>query len=143
MESEIMNQVLENTKRLALSTSLANLADVKIVNFVWYPDQPGIFYFGAAKNSAAIAVYEQHPDTALTTIPNNEVVGAPFIRSHHVAIERSKKTMAELLPRYLELIPDYQTVWTEMGESLVPFELKMPSAVVDSGLGNAKQTVKF
>ncbi|MCY9805975.1 pyridoxamine 5'-phosphate oxidase [Lentilactobacillus senioris] len=142
METEMMNQALQAADRLALSTSLANLADVKIVNFVWYPERPGVLYFAALKNSAAIAVYEQHPDAALVTIPRDETLQGLFVRSHHVNIEHAAQTMPELLPRYLELIPGYQKIWDALGESLVAFEIKLPSAVVTSALGN-KQTFKF
>lgn len=142
METEIMNQALQAADRLALSTSLANLADVKIVNFVWYPDQPGVLYFAALKNSAATAVYEQHPDAALVTIPRDETAQSLFVRSHHVNIEHATKPMAELLPRYLELNPGYQKIWDALGESLGAFEINMPSAVVATALGN-KQTFQF
>lgn len=142
METELMNRALQAADRLALSTSLANLADVKIVNFVWYQDQPGVLYFAAKKNSAAIAVYEQHPDAALVTIPRNEIEHCPSFRSHHVNIDHATQSMLDLLPRYLELIPGYQKIWDASGESLEAFEIKMSSAVVNNDLGS-KQTYRF
>lgn len=143
METEIMNQVLQTTDRLALSTSLANLADVKIVNFVWDPEQPGVLYFSSVQNSAATAVYDQHPDAAIITIPHDGTPGNPFVRSHHVQIVKSTKTMADLLPRYLETVSGYQAMWDAIGPTLVVYEIHMPSAVVDPGLGAVKKTLNF
>jgi len=143
MDLTILQHVIAMTNKIALSTALDNQADVKIVNFVWYPEQPDTLFFSSVKNSAALETYAQQPDVALISVPNDGSVGNPYIRAQHVQLKRSEKTMADLLPRYLETVPNYQTVWDLIGPKLVVFELKLKELYVDSGLGQDKGTFHF
>lgn len=143
MDLTILQHVIAMTNKIALSTALDNQADVKIVNFVWYPEQPDTLFFSSVKNSAALETYAQQPDVALISVPNDGSVGNPYIRAQHVQLKRSEKTMADLLPRYLETVPNYQTVWDLIGPKLVVFELKLKELYVDPGLGQDKGTFHF
>lgn len=143
MDITLLKQVAQTTNKIALSTSLDNQADVKIVNFVWFEDQPDTLFFSSVKTSAALKIYDQQPDVALITVPNDGTPGNPYLRAQHVTLQRSEKTMADLLPRYLETVPHYQQVWDAIGTSLVVFELKLTDVYVDAGLGQAKETLHF
>ncbi|BDZ29600.1 pyridoxamine 5'-phosphate oxidase [Lactiplantibacillus sp. WILCCON 0030] len=143
MDLTTLQHVVTMTNKIALSTALDNQADVKIVNFVWYPAQPATLYFSSVKDSAALTTYAQNPDVAFISVPNDTAVGNPYIRAQHVKLERSEKTMAELLPRYLETVPNYQKVWDLIGPKLVVFELKLKDLYVDPGLGQNKGTMHF
>nr|WP_237770808.1 hypothetical protein [Lactiplantibacillus plantarum] len=51
--------------------------------------------------------------------------------------------MTDLLPQYLETVPNYQQVWDAIGSTLVVFELKLTDLFVDAGVGGEKQTLTF
>lgn len=143
MDLTLFKEVKATTNKIALSTVLDNQADVKIVNFVWDETQPDTLFFSSVKTSEAIASYDQHPDVALITIPNDGTPGNPFLRARHVQIKRSTKTMTELLPLYLKTVPHYQQVWDAIGPTLVVFELKLGDVKVDPGLGRSKEILQF
>ncbi|RRK10945.1 pyridoxamine 5'-phosphate oxidase [Lactiplantibacillus garii] len=143
MDISLLKQVAGTSNKIALSTALNGEADVKIVNFVWYEDRPDTLYFSSVKTSAALKVYDQNPDVAFITVPNDGTPGNPYLRAQHVTLQRSEKTMTDLLPRYLETIPNYQQVWDAIGATLVVFELKVTDLFVDGGLGQAKETLNF
>lgn len=143
MKLETLQQVIATTNKIALGTALDGQADVKIVNFVWFPESPDTLFFSSVKDSAALTTYAQQPDVALISVPNDGTVGNPYIRAQHVQLVRSDKTMTELLPRYLETVPNYQKVWELIGPKLVVFELRLKEVYVDPGLGQAKGTLHF
>lgn len=143
MDLALLKQVAQTTNKIALSTAVDSEADVKIVNFVWYADQPDTLYFSSVKTSPALKVYDQNPDIAFITIPNDGTPGNPYLRAQHVKLQRSTKTMDELLSQYLKTIPNYQQVWDAIGSTLVVFELKLSTLFVDAGVGGEKQTLQF
>ncbi|MCW6147329.1 pyridoxamine 5'-phosphate oxidase [Lactiplantibacillus plantarum] len=146
MDISLLKQVVQSTNKIALSTAVNNEADVKIVkivNFVWYEAQPDTLYFSSVKTSPALKVYDQNPDIAFITIPNDGTAGNPYLRAQHVKLQRSTKTMTDLLPQYLETVPNYQQVWDAIGSTLVVFELKLTDLFVDAGVGGEKQTLTF
>ena len=143
MDITLLKQVASTSNKIALSTALNNEADVKIVNFVWYEDRPDTLYFSSVKTSAALKTDDQQPDVAFITVPNDGTPNNPYLRAQHVQLRRSEKTMADLLPRYLETIPNYQQVWDAIGATLVVFELKLTDVFVDGGVGQKKETLHF
>lgn len=143
MDISLLKQVAATSNKIALSTAVNGEANVKIVNFVWYEEQPDTLFFSSVKTSAGIKVYDQNPDVAFITVPNDGTPGNPYLRAQHVHLTRSDKTMADLLPRYLETIPNYQQVWDAIGSTLVVFELKVTDLFVDAGLGQPKTTLTF
>ncbi|MFC6164834.1 pyridoxamine 5'-phosphate oxidase [Lactiplantibacillus dongliensis] len=136
-------QVKATTNKIALSTAVNNEADVKIVNIVWREEQPNTLYFSSVKDSPALAVYDQDPDVAFITVPNDGTAGNPYMRAQHVQLKRSTLTMQDLLPLYLDTVPNYQKVWDMIGSKLVVFELKLKDVFVDPGLGQGKGTLRF
>jgi len=136
-------QVKATTNKIALSTAVNNEADVKIVNIVWREEQPDTLYFSSVKDSPALAVYDQNPDVAFITVPNDGTAGNPYMRAQHVQLKRSTLTMQTLLPLYLDTVPNYQKVWDMIGPKLVVFELKLKDVFVDPGLGQGKGTLYF
>lgn len=143
MDLTLFKEVKATTNKIALSTALDNQADVKIVNFVWDEQQPDTLFFSSVKTSEAIASYDQQPDVALITIPNDGTPGNPFLRARHVKLTRSTRTMDDLLPLYLKTVPHYQQVWDAIGSTLVVFELKLGDVKVDPGLGRSKEILQF
>ncbi len=141
---ELLQKIYATADKMALSTSLDGVADVKVINFVWFEDQPDTLYFSSVRGSNALTIYAQHADAAFITIPHESHTNNPFVRAHHVTVTPSAKTMADdLLPRYLELVPNYQRVWDAIGPQLVAYEIKLHDVHVDAGLGERKVDLTF
>ncbi|WP_420848348.1 hypothetical protein [Pediococcus stilesii] len=51
--------------------------------------------------------------------------------------------MPELLPLYLQTVPNYQQVWDAIGPTLTVFELIPEQIYVDAGLGQKKEILQF
>lgn len=140
---QIMQQVLATADKIALSTALNNQAAAKIVNFVYFDDQPDRLYFSSVKSATALDTYTQ-ADCALITIPADGTPGNPYVRAEHVTISPSTKSMAnELLPRYLETVPNYQAVWEAIGSTLVPYQIQLHEVLVDPGIGTKHFSLSF
>ncbi|GEK28968.1 pyridoxamine 5'-phosphate oxidase family protein [Furfurilactobacillus siliginis] len=139
----LLQQVYSSADKLALATSLNGTADVKILNFVWFKDEPDTLYFSSVKGTNAAAIYANNPDAALITVPQDDTPNNPYVRAHHITITPSTKTMAELLPRYLELVPNYQHTWDAIGDSLVVYKITLHDVHVDAGLGQEKIDLTF
>ncbi|WP_338232413.1 pyridoxamine 5'-phosphate oxidase [Companilactobacillus muriivasis] len=143
MNISILKNVTKTTNKMALSLSVDNKVNVKIVNFVWFEEQPDTLFFSSVKDTAGTLEYDQAQSVAFTSIPNSDMIGNPYIRSQNVTIKHSNKTMEDLLPKYLDSVPNYQKVWDMIGPKLQVFELKLKDVYVDPGLGREKLTVQF
>lgn len=143
MNISLLKEVTRTTNKMALSLSVDNLANVKIVNFVWFEDQPDTLFFSSVKGAKGTVGYDKVQSAAFTSIPNSDMIGNPYIRSQNVTIKHSKKTMEDLLPKYLDSVPNYQKVWDLIGPKLEVFELKLDDVYIDPGLGREKQTLYF
>ncbi|MFC6175764.1 pyridoxamine 5'-phosphate oxidase [Companilactobacillus huachuanensis] len=143
MNISLLKDVTRTTNKMALSLSIDNRANVKIVNFVWFENQPDTLFFSSVKGAVGTLEYDQAQSIAFTSIPNSDMIGNPYIRSQNATIKHSNKTMEDLLPKYLDSVPNYQKVWDMIGPKLEVFELKLGDVYVDPGLGREKITLKF
>lgn len=143
MDLTLMKEIIQKTNKLALSTSYNDQADVRIVNFVSQEETPGKLYFSSVKTGPALKVYAKNPDVAFITIPDDGASGNPYLKATHVKIKKSPKTTPELLPLYLQTVPNYQQVWDAIGPTLTVFELISEQIYVDAGLGQKKETLQF
>ncbi|WP_125568674.1 pyridoxamine 5'-phosphate oxidase [Companilactobacillus insicii] len=143
MNISLLKEVIKTTNKMALNLSVDNIANVKIVNFVWLQDQPDTLLFSSVKGTAGTAEYDKAQSVAFISIPNSDMIGNPYIRSQNVSIQHSNKTMKELLPKYLETVPNYQKVWDLIGPKLQVFELKLDDVYIDPGLDREKITLTF
>ncbi|HAT54022.1 MAG TPA: pyridoxamine 5'-phosphate oxidase, partial [Lactobacillus sp.] len=48
---ELLQKIYATADKMALSTSLDGVADVKVINFVWFEDQPDTLYFSSVRGS--------------------------------------------------------------------------------------------
>lgn len=87
---EKMQQILATSDKLALSTASNNQATVKIVNFVWFNEEPSRLYFSSVQNATGVKTY-QEADCAIITIPHDNVPRNPYLRAEHVAIMPADK----------------------------------------------------
>lgn len=143
MNISLLKDVTRTTNKIALSTSVDNISNVKIVNFIWLEEQPNTLFFSSVVGTPCITEYEKAQSVSFISIPNSDMIGNPYIRSQNASIQKSDKTMIELLPKYLETVPNYQKVWDLIGPKLEVFELQLDDVYIDPGLDKEKVTLSF
>lgn len=140
---QLLQEVYKTSDKMAISTALNGHADVRIINYVWFPNEPNKLYFSSVKGTPALQLYKDGADIAFITVPHDGTPFNPFVRVKGVKAIPSSKTMTELLPRYLELVADYQKTWDAIGSSLVVYELNLKDVHVDAGIGQEKIDIHF
>lgn len=140
---QLLQQVYTTADKMAISTALNGQADVRIINFVWFPNEPNKLYFSSVKGTTALKLYQAGADIAFITVPKDGTPFNPFVRAKGVKAIPSSKTMTDLLPRYLELVPNYQKTWDAIGPSLVVYEIDLQDIYVDAGIGQEKIDIHF
>lgn len=140
---QLLQKVYATADKMAISTALNERADVRIINFVWFPNEPEKLYFSSVQGTPALKLYRDGADIAFITIPHDGTPYNPFVRAKGIKAVPSSKTMADLLPRYLELVPNYQKTWDAIGSSLVVYEINLQNVHVDAGIGQEKIDIQF
>jgi len=140
---KLLQQVFSTSDKMAISTSLNGQADVRIINYVWFVDEPNKLYFSSVRGTTALKLYQAGADIAFITIPHDGTPYNPFVRAKGVKATPSDKTMSDLLPRYLELVPGYQKTWDAIGSSLVVYEINLQQVHVDAGINQEKIDLQF
>jgi len=140
---QLLQKIYGTADKMAISTSLNNQADVRIINYVWFANEPNKLYFSSVRGTNSLKLYQAGADIAFITIPHDGTPYNPFIRAKGVKAVPSDKTMSELLPRYLELVPGYQKTWDAIGSSLVVYEIILKNVHIDAGIGQEKIDLYF
>jgi len=140
---QLLQHVFSTSDKMAISTSLNGKADVRIINYVWFVDEPSKLYFSSIRGTNSLKLYQAGADIAFITVPHDDTPYNPFVRAAGVKAVPSNKTMTELLPRYLELVPNYQKTWDAIGPSLVVYEINLHHVHVDAGINQEKIDIKF
>ena len=140
---QLLQNVYKTADKMAISTALNGHADVRIINYVWFPNEPDKIYFSSVKDTPAFKLYEDGADIAFMTVPHDGTPYNPFVRAKGIKAIPSSKTMKDLLPRYLELVPDYQKTWDAIGPTLVVYEIHLQTVHVDAGIGQEKIDIHF
>lgn len=140
---QLLQKIYKTSDKIAISTALNGQADVRIVNYIWFPDTPNKLYFSSVKGTTALKLYQDGADIAFITIPHDDTPYNPFVRAKGVKAVPSSKNMIDLLPRYLELIPNYQNTWDAIGPSLQVYEIILQNIHVDAGIGQEKIDISF
>lgn len=140
---QLLQQVLSTGDKLAISTALDGAADVRIINYIWYPEEPDAIYFSSVRGTPALAKYAAGADVAFITVPHDGTPNNPFVRSNSMTVAPANREMSELLPRYLETVPNYQRTWDAIGPKLVAYRIQLHNVHVDAGLGNPKVDLSF
>ncbi|MFD1318379.1 hypothetical protein [Loigolactobacillus zhaoyuanensis] len=133
-------QVLGGANKLAYATSLANIPNLRIVNFVWDPTTPAVLYFASVHDSSGVEEFLASDKIAFSTVPE---IGNAHVASNHAVGQASQRTLAAMQDQFLTQVPDFAHVLDLIGPRLALYEIQMTSAEVDLGLGNGVQQVQF
>ncbi|MEO3944615.1 pyridoxamine 5'-phosphate oxidase family protein [Gorillibacterium sp. CAU 1737] len=126
------NDVFAQTDKIAIATSVNNMPNVRVVNFIHDERRPGVLYFSSDQTNAKVAEIRSNPQIALTTIPS---VGNGHIRSRNAVVKKSRYSMEELQHLFVAKIPGYGEAVAAIGEDLVVLEIQMVEATLTTGFG--------
>lgn len=129
------HHVLAQTNELALATAVNNIPNVRIVNFVYDEQNPGILYFASDRENQKVREFGQNPHVAFTTVPKE---GIFHVRSHHAAVEKSSYAIGDLKELFVSKIPGYDETIEAIGEMLDVFEIRIKEASIISGFEEPK-----
>lgn len=129
MNTQQLYKILDLTNIIALATSVDNKPNVRIVNFCYDLNRPGIFYFATDRTNPKVKEMTTNPHIAFTTIPVDENT-IPHARSNQAIVKKSKKTLKEIQNLFIAKIPKYEETIDAIGEHLDIFEIHIKQAVI-------------
>ena len=127
-KTEFLRIMAEQTE-MALTTSVNNVPNVRIVNFYFDPCE-NILYFSSFKDNDKVKEIEENPSIAFTTIPHT---GNQHVKAKGLA-KRSSKTVVDMAEHFITKVPDYKKTIDYAGESLILFEVRFDTAIVTKDL---------
>ena len=127
-KTEFLRIMAEQTE-MALTTSVNNVPNVRIVNFYFDPCE-NILYFSSFKDNDKVKEIEENPSIAFTTIPHT---GNQHVKAKGLA-KRSSKTVVDMSEHFIAKVPDYKKTIDYAGESLILFEVRFDIAIVTKDL---------
>lgn len=122
--------ILEKSNRLALATSVNQVPNVRVVNFVSETSRPGILYFTSDRGNRKVAEFAENNRIAFTTLSDE---GNAHIRSCQATVQKSKLSIDEIKDLFIAKVPGYDKAIAAIGEMLDVFEIHMKEAVVVTG----------
>jgi uncharacterized pyridoxamine 5'-phosphate oxidase family protein len=125
-------RILDNTKRLAIATSVDQIPNVRIVNFVYEAARPEILYFTSNRHNRKVAEFALNNQVAVTTVPEDD--GSVHVRSNQAFVQKSKHGIDELKELFITKIPGYDEALAVIGDKLDVFEIHLKKAAVVTGI---------
>ena len=141
MNTAVFYEVLETTNAIALATSVDNIPNVRIVNFCYDKNRPGVLYFTSDRENQKVKEFTINPRVAFTTIPRGDESIA-HVRSCRAVVRKSDLALSEVQEAFISRIPGYDETIAAIGESLDVFEIQVQEATVILGFDSV-QTVNF
>lgn len=122
-----MDRIFSKQETMALATAVDHQPNVRVVNFVNLPEQPGVLYFASFPDNVKVREMEQNSQVAFTTLPPQ---GEYCHVKAKAQVKRSGKTIFDLKEAFVTKIDGYDEVINMAGEMLVLFEAHFSEATV-------------
>ena len=117
---ETFQQIMKEQLAVAIATSVDNQPNVRIVNFYYNDQNPGVLYFATFKHSSKVTEFQQHDIVAFTTVPLSDTA---YARVKQAVVKKSKKTIYDLQDALVQKIPNYASIIEQVGENIDVYEL--------------------
>jgi pyridoxine/pyridoxamine 5'-phosphate oxidase len=117
---QAFKRMMAEQKILSLATSVDNIPNVRIVNFIYNPDKIGVVYFSTFKGNQKEKEFLINNQVAFTTIPSS---GNEHVRAGNATIQKSELSIYELQDAFARKIADYKETIQQVGEHLVVYEI--------------------
>ena len=125
MSIENFEKMMKEQPTLVIATSVQDIPNVRIVNFIYVKDDKKI-YFTSFKDNNKIREFEKNPKIAFTTIPT--------IDTEHVRgkgfVSKSELSIADLSEVFISKIDGYGETIAFGGEDLLLFEIAFKEVTV-------------
>jgi uncharacterized pyridoxamine 5'-phosphate oxidase family protein len=122
-------KIMEKSATIALATSVDNIPNVRILNFVYLKDEK-ILYFVSTKGDPKEKEFSQNHNVAFTTIPSR---GLAHIRTHNATVKKSKKTIFDVQDIFTAKMPWYKENIDKNGKTMNLYEVRFATATVLAG----------
>ena len=119
------SRMMATQSEIALASSVSNIPNVRLVNFV-FDEEKKTIYFATFGDNEKVKEFESNNNVAITTIPKsgNEHAKAKGI------IKKSELSILDVAEAFKRKIPGYADTIEQAGQFLVLYEIKFDEAVV-------------
>ena len=124
---EVMKQILNEQKEIALATSVNNKSSVRILVFCCDTDKEGVLYFTTFPDSEKVKEFEANDTVSFTTIPYDD---SKHVRVYEGKVIKSDYSVYDLAPQFCEKKAEYAGMIEEAGDVLVVYEVHFSEVVV-------------
>lgn len=118
-KKDLFDQIMANGTDMAFATSVENVPNVRILNYVYLEDEK-IMYFQSFKGSPKEKEFEKNNKIAFTTIPQD---GVSYIRVSNAIVKKSTKTIFDLQNIFIEKMPFYKGLIEHHDNSMDLYEV--------------------
>lgn len=118
-------RIMASETEIALATSVKDVCNVRIVNFIYEATSKTLFFATFGDNDK-VKEFEKNSNIAFTTVPKkgNEHVKAKGI------VNKSNLSIFDVKDSFIAKMPDYEDTITQVGQFLVLYEVSFKIAAV-------------
>lgn len=119
-------RLMRTQREIALATSADNTPHVRIVNFIYVPEERRV-YFATFADNAKVSEMAANSTVSFTTIPHDG--GTAHVRAVGRAV-RSERSIFEYADAFAAKIPGYDETIAAVGRELLLYEIAFDTAAV-------------
>lgn len=119
-------RLMRTQREIALATSTDNTPHVRIVNFIYVPEERRV-YFATFADNAKVSEMAANSTVSFTTIPHDG--GTAHVRAVGRAV-RSERSIFEYADAFAAKIPGYDETIAAVGSELLLYEIAFDTAAV-------------
>ena len=119
-------RLMHTQREIALATSADNTPHVRIVNFIYAPEERRI-YFATFADNAKVSEMAANSTVSFTTIPHDG--STAHVRAVGRAV-RSERSIFDLADAFAAKIPGYGEIIDAAGDALILYEIVFRTAAV-------------
>ena len=113
-------KTMTNTTTMALATSVDNIPNVRILNFVYIIEEK-LLYFQSKKGDKKENEFIKNKFVAFTTIPKDDLA---YVRVNGAIVKKSLKTIFDVKEKFVEKMPFYKDFIEKNGNTMDLYELQ-------------------
>ncbi|GKX54628.1 hypothetical protein SOASR030_07400 [Leminorella grimontii] len=121
------HRLMDTQKEIALATCLNDEPNVRIVNFYYSQESPGVLWFATFSDNVKVAEFEKNDRVAFTTVPYGDT---EHVRAARAKVKKSALPLSALQDAFIDKIPGYADIITMAGEALALYEIHFSQASV-------------
>ncbi|WP_430607837.1 hypothetical protein IGJ55_001377 [Enterococcus sp. AZ170] len=136
--TEAFKQIMNEQTEIALATSVDEMPNVRIVNFI-YDEAKKCLFFSTFKGNDKIIEFQKNSNVSFTTIPTDNT---NHVRVHYAKVKKSDLTVYDVAEQWIKKIPSYEENIRQVGPMLELYEIHFSKVIVILGM-NSKETLEL